>query len=75
MSDLAGGQIGPETKWALKFEGGQLKVSVDNAGTMGSAGLYLAVGADQVISAIEAAIPGQLDDQVLDLLKAALKAI
>lgn len=70
--DLAKGDIGPEAKYDVVFTEGKLRAELKYAGVMGGAGLYVEVGADQVVEAIKAAIPGKVDDAVLDVLKAAL---
>ena len=75
MGDLAQGQIGPEAKYDVKFEGGKLVAELNYEGALLGAGLNIHIGADQVINAIEKAIPGQIDDAVLELIKSALKVV
>lgn len=75
MSEIVSGQVGPETKYAVKFEGGKLVVSGGFDSKIFDAGLTLALDTDAVIDELAKAIPGQIDDAVLQLVKAALKAV
>lgn len=72
--DLAKGDIGPEAHYDVVFADAKLKAELKYAGAMGGAGLYVEVGVEQVVEAIKKAIPGQIDDAVLDVLKVALLA-
>lgn len=74
MADIAQGQAG-EVKYSVKFEGGKLVVEAAYDGQLADAALKVSVGSDEVINAIEKAIPGQIDDKLLELVKIALKAI
>jgi hypothetical protein len=69
---ISDGQIGPEAKYDVAFKGGKLVLSLDYQGKMAGAGVSVSVDANAVISAIEAAIPGKLDDAVLELLRGVL---
>lgn len=73
--DIVKGQLGPEASYSLKFEGGKLKAQVDYTGADLGGGVMFALDTDKVVEAIKKAIPGQIDDMVLDLLKTALKAV
>jgi len=75
MADLAGGNIGPEASWDVKFEGGKLKATLAYAGEQGGANMELYLSADAVLDAIAEAIPGTVDDTVIALLKGALKNV
>jgi hypothetical protein len=72
--DIVDGKLGSVGAYDLEFKGGKLafKVSAGIAGASLSFGVEL--GADEVLSALENAIPGKIDDAVFDLIKAALKA-
>lgn len=70
--EIAEGSIGSVGKYDLEFKGGQLVLMVDANLGLGSAGIKLSLDAGKVIEAIEKAIPGQMDDAILELLKGAL---
>lgn len=69
---IAEGKIGAVGKYDVEFKGGSLVLEIAAEAGPGSVGLKVEVSSAQVIDAIEKAIPGQLDDMVLELLKAAL---
>lgn len=67
MSELAHGNIGSVGEYEIKFEGGKLiLVSGVNASPL-AASINLSVDALAIKDAIKKAIPGQVDDVVLDL--------
>lgn len=72
--DLLDGKLGELGMYDVEFKGGKLvaKVAASKSGV--SAGVELSVDAELVLNALKAAIPGQIDDAVIDLVKAALKA-
>lgn len=72
--DLAQGALGPNGKYDLKFEDGKLVIEANYEMEMAGAGVNVHVGAKQVVEAIKKAIPGQIDDVILDMLLAALEA-
>jgi hypothetical protein len=71
--DIVEGQIGAVGAYDLEFKEGELRfiVKVGHSGV--SAEMKVALNSDGVIDAIKAAIPGQIDDAILDVAKAALK--
>lgn len=72
--DIAAGKLGNVGEYDLEFKNGMLSLSVKaDAGPL-KAGLSIELGADAVIDALKVAIPGTLDDALLELLKSALKA-
>ena len=73
--EIVKGSLGPEAGYEVKFEGGKFVVGINYAGAELGGGLNIALDIDMVINAIEKAIPGQIDDAVLNLVKAALKAL
>lgn len=78
MAELAGGQIGPEAKYSLKFDGGKLVADVEYAGADGAGKLVLSYNAASVINVIidkaEEVIPG--DQKALAaLLKSFLEGV
>lgn len=72
--DLVDGKIGEVGAYDVEFKGGKLvaKVSAQVHGL--NAAVELSADSDLVIEALKAAIPGKIDDAVLDLVKLALKA-
>lgn len=77
MSDkeLLEGKLGTVGSYDLAFKGGKLMASL-KAGAAGvSGGLTLEVDGDALIDALCKAIPGQIDDALGQILKAALKVV
>lgn len=76
MADLAQGQIGPEAKYSVKFEGGKLVAEALYDGAQFDAGIVLKLDAEAVVNAlidqIEKAIPGD-QTAIAAMLKAAVK--
>jgi hypothetical protein len=72
--EIVKGDLGPEAKYEVVFAEAKLKAELKYAGKMGGAGLFVELGADQVIDALKEAIPGTIDDAIFDVMKAALKA-
>lgn len=71
--EIIGAAIGPEAKVDLKLKDGALVVEVVYAGADGYASLAVGIKPDAFIDKLKAAIPGSLDDMVLEALKAAMK--
>lgn len=67
--DIIDGKIGTVGTYDVEFKGGKLRAVVLANTAVGSAGITLEIGAEQVITAIEKAIPGQIDDAILEMLK------
>lgn len=72
--DIVDGKLGSVGGYDLEFKGGKLmfKLNVSWNGLAGE--VAMGVDADGVLDALAKAIPGQIDDTVFALLKAALKA-
>lgn len=77
MSDLVVGQIGPEAKYSVKFEGGKLIAEVGYDGAQFDAGVVLKLEAEAVVNALidklEQAVPGD-QTAIASMLKMAVKA-
>ena len=71
-ADLAEGKIGNVGSYDVEFKGGKLVASVKADLGVCKAGVVIEVSAEHVINAIEKAIPGQLDDAILEILKKTL---
>lgn len=73
--DIIDGKIGTVGSYDIEFKGGYLSGSIEAGAPFGLSGKFeIKIGADAVITAIEKAIPGQIDDAILELLKSLLKA-
>lgn len=59
-------EIGPEAKLKVEFNEGSLKITVDYKGKLAGAGLFVEADAVQIIDAITDAIPGEMDDAIID---------
>jgi hypothetical protein len=70
---LVSGDLGPETKYDVSFKEGSLQVSVNYMGKLAGGSVALKIPADAVLDAIKNAIPGKVDDAVIELIKASLK--
>jgi hypothetical protein len=68
-------EISKELDVKIELKDGKITLLGDYEGKMGSAKLELSVGTDILIDAITAKIPGELDNKLGELLKAALKKV
>lgn len=69
---IADGNIGNSAKYSVAFKEGKLVAELDaNEGAF-VGGLVVKIDAGQVLDAIAKAVPGQLDDAVIAIIKAAL---
>lgn len=65
--------LGPEAKASLKFEGGKAVLAVVYEGVQASANLSVSLDAEQFGKMLKDAIPGKIDDAIIDVLIAAAK--
>lgn len=71
--DIAEGKLGTIGGYDLEFKGGKLIAKV-NVGAEGISGaLSLEFDADKLLDALAKAIPSQIDDALIGVLKGALK--
>jgi hypothetical protein len=68
--DIVDGPIGKIGAYDLEFKGGALCLKLTSEVGVS---IEVSVGADMVLDAIAKAIPGQVDDAVIQLIKGALK--
>lgn len=68
------GNIGPEAKYDVKFEGGSLTMSLNYVGAEASVGVNGSVSIDQLVTAIEAKVGNKYAKEGLELLRLLLKA-
>ena len=71
--ELVNKELGGEGELDLSLENGKLKLSVKYAGKGGDATVSAALNPDYFLDKLAAAIPGGIDDAVINILKAALK--
>lgn len=70
--DIKGGQIGPETKFDLAIKDGSLVFKVDYSGKQAVGGMYAGFPIKAVLELVKTAIPGSLDDYLINAGEAAL---
>lgn len=76
--DIVDGKIGEVGAYDVEFKGGKLVAKADLSvsepipGVEVKAGVSISISAESVIDAIAKAVPGQIDDVLLGLLKGAL---
>lgn len=65
--------LGPEAKANIKIEDGKVLLSVEYSGKQAAAGAHAALSIDAFAQLLKDAIPGKIDDTVIDLLVTAMK--
>lgn len=73
--DVAKGKVGPELEYDVKVEGGKVKVEAKYDGAQADVALAVSIDSDLLLDKLAAKIPGQIDDAVIGVIKAALKAV
>lgn len=68
MVDLGSGQIGAEGSYSIKFEQGKVKMQVAYAGKGADAGMHLNLDKKYFLQQLKDAIPGGIDDFIIDQL-------
>jgi len=72
--DIIDGKLGAVGSYDIEFKGGKLVARVSAAAPFGlEAGILLSLDSDAVLDAIARAIPGSIDDAVVNVIKGALK--
>jgi hypothetical protein len=72
--DIVDGSLGKNAKYDVEVEGLALVAKLDYVGQFASAGCYTKIGIDQALRAIARAIPGELDDALVEGILAKLAA-
>lgn len=72
--ELIGGAIGEKAKYNVEFKGGSLVAKFDYLENFVKGGIHIEFPADVILDAIAKAIPGQIDDAIIELIKKSLKA-
>lgn len=75
MSELAEGQVGSVGKYDVEFKDGKLMLGLSIEWNGVTSEVKVGIGSDAVIDALKAAIPGKIDDAILEVVKAALKMV
>lgn len=57
----------------MKIEDGKVKVALVYDGKQADAKLEISLGADEYLDMLKKAIPGEIDDAIIDMLKLAMK--
>lgn len=70
--DIVEGNIGSVGQYDVEFKGGKLCLALSAQAGPGELGLSIKVDAAKVVDALAKAIPGQVDDAILGVVKAAL---
>ena len=70
--EMAKGSLGPEASYSVELVDGKFMIGSKYEGAMGGASIELHIGGHQVLDAIKKAIPGEIDDMVINVLEAAL---
>jgi hypothetical protein len=70
--EIVEGNLGTVGKYDVEFKGGCLVVELNAGAGPVSGGVVIKVDAGKVLDAIAAAIPGQIDDAVIAMIKGAL---
>jgi hypothetical protein len=66
--------LGPEGQLVMKLEAGKVVISLSDVHASGSVSLSVSEDAGYFLDKLAALIPGQVDDAVIAVIKAALKA-
>lgn len=67
--------LGPETKATLDISAGKVRIGLSYGGTQANAGLFVEMNVEQYAKLLKDAIPGTIDDAIIDVLVAAMKVI
>lgn len=73
--ELGKGQLGSEAKFDIEVKAGEVLLSLEYAGHQARAKLEGGVSVDVFLDKLAAKIPGVFDDALINVAKAALKAL
>lgn len=71
-SHIVGGKIGEKAAYSVDFKSGQLVAELNMDEGFFKGGLVVKLDAGMVLDAIAKAVPGQIDDAVIAIIKGAL---
>lgn len=72
MTELANVKKG-EGQLELKIEDGKVKLIISYDGQQADASLTVSLSIEEYLDMLKAAIPGDIDDTIIDLIKVAMK--
>lgn len=70
--DLVDGKLGSVGTYDVAFKDGALVVAITENDKFGATSITRSIPAKQVLDALKAAIPGQIDDAVINTIEVAL---
>lgn len=73
--DVIDGKIGAEGQFDIKIEQGVVKFTAAHASKGAELGAFANVSVEYFLDKLKAAIPGPVDDVIIDVLKGAMKAV
>lgn len=73
MSEIKQGEIGAEANYSLSVVDGKLKLAIKYDGKQADAELAIMLDGSAFLDKLAAAIPGKIDDMVINAIKGALK--
>lgn len=73
IDELANVEISGESDFQLKFEDGKLKLLLGYDGKGMDAGVYMDLEPDYFLDKLAEAIPGDIDDKIIEMVKLAFK--
>ena len=73
MKEIAEVKISKESEFDLKFEDGVVKALISYDGKGLDGGIYINMEPEYFLDKLAAAIPGEWDNKVIEMLKMALK--
>lgn len=68
-------QLGPETVAKMSFVSGKARLELAYAGKQATAGMFVEMSAKEYLEMLKAAIPGTIDDTIIDVLEAAMTIV
>lgn len=71
-TELAAGELGPEAKYDVKIVEGKVVMAIKYDGVETDAELVVKIDAGLFLDKLAAAIPGQIDDAIIAVLRGAL---
>lgn len=67
--------MGPESQLKMSFVSGKARVEIAYAGKQANAGAFIEMDAKQYLDLLKDAIPGTIDDSIINVLEAAMTVV
>lgn len=67
--------LGPETTAKMGFSAGKARIELAYAGKQATAGMFVEMTAKEYLDMLKAAIPGEVDDYIINALEAAMTIV